>query len=194
MITNTHLLISKIIYNYCSEKLNVKLSKWHFAYGNIKPDFVKDNSKYCHCMNESINMVREYSQELIYSEMSIKRYSIILGMICHFICDYFCLYHTEEYKNRNIFQHLIYEIVLHFVFIKLLICGKIKTIMNGDIVKKDVALIIDDVYQKYDKENKSFTKDITYAVSTAMAVTEVIVSSNRMKLIQNTSSWNLSMN
>jgi len=167
MITNTHLLISKIIYNYCSEKLNVKLSKWNFVYGNIKPDFVKDNSKYYHYINESINMVREYSQQLIRNKMSIEKYSITLGMVCHFICDYFCLYHTEKYKNKNIFQHLIYEIVLHLIFIKLLICGKLKTIMNGNIVKKDVALIINDVYQKYDKENKSFTKDIIYAISAA---------------------------
>ncbi|ADK14643.1 MULTISPECIES: zinc dependent phospholipase C family protein [Clostridium] len=181
MITNTHLLISKIIYNYCGKKLNIKLNKWSFAYGNIKPDFVKDDSNYCHCISGSINMVREYSKQLIHNKMSIKKYSITLGMVCHFICDYFCLYHTEKYKNKNIFQHVIYEIVLHFIFIKLLICGKLKTIMNEDIVKKDVVLIINDVYQKYDKENKSFTKDINYAISAAIMVTETIVSSDRLE-------------
>lgn len=76
---------------------------------------------------------------------------------------------------------MIYEIVLHFIFIKLLICGKLKTIMNEDIVKKDVVLIINDVYQKYDKENKSFTKDINYAISAAIMVTETIVSSDRLE-------------
>ncbi|AGY77891.1 hypothetical protein [Clostridium autoethanogenum] len=52
MITNTHLLISKIIYNYCGKKLNIKLNKWSFAYGNIKPDFVRDDSNYCHINNK----------------------------------------------------------------------------------------------------------------------------------------------
>ncbi|MEY7998851.1 zinc dependent phospholipase C family protein [Clostridium sp. Mt-5] len=175
MITNTHILISNIIYNYCLKKLNIKLNKWNFAYGNIKPDFVKDKSKHCHCINESINIVREYSQQLIDNKMSIKKYSITLGMICHFICDYFCLYHTERYKNKNLFQHLIYEISLHFIFIKLLICGQLKIIINENISKKDITSVITDMYEKYDKENKSFMNDIIYAISAAIMVTESIV-------------------
>ncbi|MFL0195022.1 zinc dependent phospholipase C family protein [Clostridium sp. WILCCON 0269] len=181
MIINTHILISNIIYNYCSEKLNIKLNKWAFTYGNIKPDFIKDKSKYCHCINESINVVSEYSQQLIHNKMSIKNYSITLGILCHFICDYFCLYHTEKYKNKNLFQHLIYEIALHFAFIKHLICGKLRIIINDNIPKKDIVSIINDVYKKYDKENKFFTNDINYAISAGIMAVELIVSCDSFK-------------
>lgn len=66
MITNNHLLISNIIYDYCSKELKLNLNKWNFAYGNIRPDFVKHKSNYCHCFTESINidnMQEKYDKE-----------------------------------------------------------------------------------------------------------------------------------
>jgi len=40
MITNTHLLFSRLIFKHCENKLGFKLSKGIFMYGNIKPDIL----------------------------------------------------------------------------------------------------------------------------------------------------------
>ncbi|PRR79843.1 hypothetical protein CLLU_34180 [Clostridium luticellarii] len=174
MITSTHLLISHIIFNHCSKKFNIKLNKFNFSYGNIKPDFVKDRSNHCHCLDESIDIVCEYYNKLVNTRMSVKEYSVTLGMICHFICDYFCLYHTEGYKDKNLFQHFIYELRLHFIFIALLLFKGFKIIPDIYIPEKSIPAVIYYMRKKYDKENKSFTRDITYAISTATIAADII--------------------
>lgn len=60
----------------------------------------------------------------------------------------------------------MYEIFLYLMFIKLLIFGKLRIIINEDMAKEDIASVVNDVNEKYDKENKSFTNDIIYAIST----------------------------
>lgn len=175
MITDTHLLISNIIFKYCSKNFNIKLNKFNFLYGSIRPDFVRDSSNFHHYLSESMDIVCEYCDQLINTRMSIKKYSVTLGMICHFICDYFCLYHTKEYKERNLFQHFIYELCLHFIFIGLLIFKKIKIITNVDIPEKSISSVIYCMRERYDKESKSFVRDIIYAISAAMMATDLIV-------------------
>lgn len=174
MVTTTHLLISNIIYNYCLKKLNIRLNRLNFAYGNVKPDFGQDKPNH----RRYLNVIREYSEQLIESKMTDKNYSIILGKTCHFVCDYFCLYHTEKYRNKSLFKHLTYEIILDFTLVWLLISRKLKIVINKDISENDPVLIINKLNENYNKDTRSITKDITYAISASVMVVELIVSSS----------------
>ncbi|MBC2582165.1 zinc dependent phospholipase C family protein [Clostridium sp. DJ247] len=175
MIINTHLLFSRIIYKHCLKKLDFKLHKSTFLYGSIKPDIFCNHSKESHTLDETINIVSEYSDELINNESNIKQFSMTLGVICHYICDYFCLYHSEEYSNKNIFKHLIYEIILHISLLILIIRGKLKFVNNRNLPQRNILSIIFHMQKRYFQKRKSFLRDITYALSTITWVTESII-------------------
>jgi hypothetical protein len=130
MIVDTHLLISQILYKYLSKQMNLKLNRLVFAYGNIKPDFINKDIKRSHTLEESLYSINKYSEELMSKNISIKEFSRSLGVICHFICDYFCLYHREGNEKKGVYEHLFYEVILHTKLLTLLLTGKLSlTIM-----------------------------------------------------------------
>lgn len=175
MITNTHIVFSKILYEKCIKDLNFKLDKYKFMYGNIKPDIFCNYFKDNHTIKGSIQIVEEYSKELINAERSIGKFSVELGVICHYVCDYFCIYHTEKYNGNNIFEHIRYENRLHNKLLDMIKNKKIK--INGENVlpKEGIIEFIYKMQEKYFREEKSLTRDITYALETANTITKGII-------------------
>lgn len=190
MILNTHIIFSKIVYKHCLKELNFKLNRILFMYGNIKPDISPTSCRNPHTLKDSLNVVSECFDKLSHSELDIKQFSIILGIMCHYISDYFCLYHTEEYSNKNIFRHIAYEIILHFNLRILLIRGKLKLINSRSLPQRNILSIIFNMQREYFKQKRSFLRDITYAVSTINMTVESIIYFNSHDF-SNLESYNL---
>lgn len=181
MLGETHLLISYILYNYLSKEQGFKINKLAFMYGCIKPDINNEDIQCPHILDESISSVNKYSEKLITNNISIKAFSVSLGVICHFICDYFCLYHNGEYKLRGVFPHILYEIKLHYKFLISLIMGKLK--FDKYIPSKDNLIdIVLEMQEKYILEKKSLIRDIKYSLSVAALISEFILYSSEIKL------------
>ncbi|KOA18459.1 hypothetical protein CLHOM_33610 [Clostridium homopropionicum DSM 5847] len=181
MIVNTHLLMSHILYDYLSKRQNIKINKLAFLYGCVKPDINNADINQEHTLDNSINSLNKYSEKLLTNNISIKDFSVSLGVICHFICDYFCLYHNDEYCLKNNFQHFLYEIRLHYKFLILLLMGKLK-IDNFIPSEKDLIPMVLELQQKYFLEEKNLTRDIKYALSSAAAISEFILCSSEIAL------------
>jgi len=179
MIVNTHLLMSHILYDYLSKRQNIKINKLAFLYGCVKPDISNADINQEHTLDSSINSLNKYSEKLLTNNISIKDFSVSLGVICHFICDYFCLYHNDEYCLKNNFQHFLYEIKLHYKFLMLLLMGKLK-IENYVHLEQNLIAMILGFQQKYVLEEKNLTRDIKYALSSAAAISEFILCSSEM--------------
>lgn len=175
MITNTHILFSKVLYENCLEDLNFKLDRYKFMYGNIKPDIFCNYFKDNHTIKGSIEIVKEHSQKLINGENNISRFSVELGVICHYVCDYFCIYHTDEYANNNIFKHIIYENKLHAKAIDMIEKENIKIKTRSNLFQGNIVEFIYKMQEKYFDENQSLTRDIMYALETANTVAEGII-------------------
>lgn len=117
MLINTHFIISKSVLNNLDSNKSFFLSKNNFIYGNIKPDI---SSKYVlnkHYLDESISMVLEkikYLCELTLDSLkkyfSISKLSQELGVICHFLCDFFTTPHSERWEfTHSMNKHMTYE-------------------------------------------------------------------------------------
>jgi len=65
MIVNTHLLISQILYKYISSQTNFELDRLAFTYGNIKPDFNNKDINRSHTLDDSLEIINKYSEELM---------------------------------------------------------------------------------------------------------------------------------
>lgn len=184
MIVDTHLLISKILYNYLSNQMNFRLNRLAFAYGNIKPDFNNKDINHSHTLDESLHSVNKYSEELVSRNISIKEFSMSLGVICHFVCDYFCIYHREGNEKKGIFEHLVYELILHVKLLALLLRGKLK-FNNYEMFENSVEAIVMMQQERYNSESKCLTRDISYALRGASQVSKLIICSSQLYFDQN---------
>ena len=124
MLINTHFIISKSILKNLEDKKAFFISDKNFIYGNIKPDI---SSKYVldkHYLEESLSMILEKIKNLCKLTLdSLKKYFSIsklsqeLGVICHFLCDFFCAAHSERWRFTHsmdtMSKHVAYENKIH---------------------------------------------------------------------------------
>jgi len=179
VIVDTHLLISNILYKYLSNSMGFKVDRLAFAYGNIKPDFNDKEIKCPHTLEESINSVNKYAEKLMRKNISIQEFSMSLGVICHFTCDYFCIYHREGNDKKGIFEHLFYEICLHIRLLKLLLKGNLNS-NNDEILEDTVEAIVVKLGEKYNLEPKGLNRDINYALLAVKGISKLIVCSTQL--------------
>ena len=117
MFVSTHTLISKSILNNIDKNKNFLVNENHFIYGNIKPDL---SSKYFlkkHYLKESYNMIESKVNYLCSLDLiSLSKYfqsgnfSQELGVICHFLCDFFCVPHSYRWEfKHSMKKHIAYE-------------------------------------------------------------------------------------
>lgn len=179
MIFDTHLLISQILYKYIYNQTNLKLNKLAFAYGNIKPDFINKDIKCSHTLDESLYSINNYSEELMSHDISIIEFSKSLGVICHFVCDYFCIYHREGNDKKGLFEHLFYELMLHLKLLMLLLRGRLK--INSYVTfENSVEGIALKLQEKYNSEPNSLTRDITNALFASSQISKLIICSSQL--------------
>jgi hypothetical protein len=179
VIVDTHILISQILYKYLLKQLDFKLNRLAFAYGNIKPDFINKDIKCSHTLDESLNSVKKYSEELMRGNISVEEFSKSLGVICHFLCDYFCIYHREGNDKKGVFEHLGYELKLHIKLLILLLGGRLK-FDNYVMVENSLESILINLQKKYNLEEKSLNRDINYALFAASQISKLVVCSNQL--------------
>ena len=120
MLINTHFIISKVVLEKIENKKSFFVNEKHFIYGNIKPDI---SSKYLlnkHYLAESLPMILDKIKNLCQLTLdSLKRYFPIsrlsqeLGVICHFLCDFFTTPHSERWRFTHSIdimnKHVSYE-------------------------------------------------------------------------------------
>ena len=80
-----------------------------FLFGNILPDASPRMKRPVHRIENWIERVNELIDDLEAGEYgSYRRFSLKLGIVCHFVSDFFCLAHNDPYYRRQI-AHFMYE-------------------------------------------------------------------------------------
>jgi len=94
--------------NVCSELKNIgcNINEKLFLFGNIFPDLIHS---YIWCRHEY-----QHSREYVRKKLDkLKRrpmfFSFHLGILAHYICDYFCYPHSASF-DKGLIEHIIYEI------------------------------------------------------------------------------------
>ena len=113
---NTHKAMGENIIKYANTKSIYLINNKRFVWGNIKPDCTPKYKFKKHYFNESIDMIVEKITHLssltledVYYDMTIGKFSEELGVICHFLCDFFCAphYYRWEFKSTSAEKHHI---------------------------------------------------------------------------------------
>lgn len=117
MMANTHFMIARYVYYNLDIKDRERISYNGFLYGNVKPDMASKYKLKKHYMDESFDMIVDKIKVL--SSLSDKeinktgakiRFSQELGVVCHFLCDFFCIPHSQRWEfKHSMNKHLRYE-------------------------------------------------------------------------------------
>lgn len=181
ILTNTHIFIGKRVWEIVeNEPILYKLNKRLFVYGNVKPDVPFQNIPLEHKREEALPFVLEKIDELknmeLSSKIDIDIFSLNLGIICHFLSDFYCMPHVQrwgDYKGikRAVkgIEHICYEfkISFHKDEIRKVVKNKYYSISNPE------EFILDS-FEMY-KNDINLRKDVYYATLVCNSIVNYIL-------------------
>ncbi|HSQ89625.1 zinc dependent phospholipase C family protein [Romboutsia sp.] len=117
MLMSTHFLIANSILENIDNNKSFFISEKNFIYGNIKPDI---SSKYVflkHYRTESLGLITfkvnylcNLNLDSLSKYFSLSKFNQELGVICHFLCDFFCVPHSQRWEfKHSMKKHMLYE-------------------------------------------------------------------------------------
>ena len=175
MKATSHFAMAHLL-NAALQNRGVFLDRVAFVYGNIAPDYTPAMWVYPHFNKVCSKMIAEITTEL--PQMPIRNsgrvgayYSKQLGLLCHFLCDYFCFAHNDDFPG-NIRQHISYENELDSYLrcncLKILDIDGTNEILRMSDEKKLISSI-DSTREKYLKAGFSQHNDLSFAFEACMS-------------------------
>ena len=121
MVSATHALYAKSVNEHLKLAYGINLKRYSLILGSIGPDFSSTFKKRCpHYLEDSLEEISERVEVLVESidtkrEMETMAFSRELGVILHYVADYFCRMHNNiggvPHPRRR--RHIHYERKLH---------------------------------------------------------------------------------
>ena len=178
MILNTHLTISNALIENLDSSKSFFISEKNFIYGNIKPDMTSKYVLHKHYLKESFDMIIgkikslcKLSLDFIEKYFSISKFSQELGVICHFLCDFFCVPHSQRWEFSHSFKkHVIYEKDLQSIAKD----TNFKTLEKASINHIGVEEIFNKQYKEYVKK-EDYENDLFFSTYMCNSVVDYIL-------------------
>ncbi len=194
MFMQTHSLISQAVASVIQERLNFTLNKDAFQYGSIKPDFYPHLMLMPHYKESSSDIIYKRIQDLQHQSIplnakALKHYSLELGVINHFLADYFCAVHNED-KKSALPSHLFYEHQLARKFAN----SNIKEISSSIITslkktpaeyKSNLVDYINKRHIEYLNRPSDMAKDIYFSLEVCIVASSEILLKSMASLAEN---------
>jgi hypothetical protein len=175
MIIHTHTAIGNLLHSYITENTNLVLDKKHFILGNIKPDINHSLRSIPHRSKDIIDVMECLKDELVNRNQSIETFSLKLGILCHFLSDTFCRYHFVDHLwERNIIEHVKYEISLHYAFMIASKHSKPTVINSRNEHFDDFRETYEHFAKNYMENKKNLIRDTDHALMFSVAVINLI--------------------
>lgn len=177
MLMGTHFIIAKSVVDSIDSNKSFFISEKNFIYGNIKPDAVSKYVLKKHYMKESFDMILDKIKYLcsltldyVSKYFSISKLSQELGVICHFLCDFFCVAHSQRWEfKHSMGKHVIYER-------ELASAAKEEKLykFKGDYIGTSLEKFFKDMFDEYAKE-LSCKNDLLFSTYICNSITNYIL-------------------
>lgn len=92
------------------QKNDMPLSRRLFLFGNIAPDLTLSYVRHPHRYGDSASLIEKKLRKLCKGSAAPQGllFSLRLGALTHYICDYFCYAHSRSFRG-NLRDHIRYE-------------------------------------------------------------------------------------
>lgn len=181
MFIPTHRIIANHIYENVSDRLDIKLNRIMLQYGNMKPDFTPSLKTIKHYKEPTFDFVLDEIVSLIddglqQNLISINNFSVRLGVITHFLSDFFCLpHHDRDYFSDKLKEHMIYEKNLHYKFKEFNGLEKLKIPGLTSLDKEGIRDFIEELHQEYINSPKGYENDIISSINVSSALGLLVI-------------------
>lgn len=184
----THKIIAQnIITNLYDDKI-ILINDKHFIWGNLKPDMVSKYKLIKHYKDETLPVIIrkiEYLASLTFEDIRKwypkNSFNQELGVICHFLCDFFCVPHHQRWEfKHSMNKHIKYERELDVVAKEF----KFSNDRDNMLKYKSVKEFINDFQEEY-KNRVDYKNDLEYAAYICNSIVtyildEVVCNSNKI--------------
>ena len=111
MLIQTHKVIGESVLDALRDKQSIQLDRTRFILGNIVPDLHVDYIHQKHYSSQCYEKIKRAIMELPDKNLTLKQFSFRSGIICHYLSDFFCYPHDQEwhYGGGNTKEHIIFE-------------------------------------------------------------------------------------
>ncbi|AQR93166.1 zinc dependent phospholipase C family protein [Clostridium saccharoperbutylacetonicum] len=177
---NTHKIMAENIIKRANTKSIYLLNDKRFIWGNIKPDCAPKYKFKKHYFDESIEMIIDkiiylssLTLEDVYFDLTVGKFSEELGVICHFLCDFFCAphYYRWEFKNtKAVKKHMAYENRLAKIAKEFKPLG----IINTNVKSSNIEEFILELQKQYNGVVE-FKNDLTFSYYVCDSVLNMIL-------------------
>lgn len=183
MLPFTHKLIADKVYEAIYEEFHIRVDIEGLKNGSVEPDKYPKKLFMKHKMKVSFHFIKEKIDEISgmefpLSKEDVERFSFNLGIIIHFISDYFCQAHNDKIYN-NIIKHLLYETNLEKYFLRRIntFNPKFENKKTGwNCEKGSISGYIAKKHTEYNSLKRTMTNDLVFSVSMSVIVALRIVS------------------
>jgi len=168
MMMNTHKALAVFFIENVERDKRFLISDRHFVWGNLKPDSVSKYKFKKHYFDESFNMIvnkikflASLSLDDIFIRYSLRKFNQELGVICHFLCDYFCVPHYQRWEFKSpgaVKDHVLYENDLN----KFTKFYDIRREINTSLTCEEIRRYINNLQKEY-AGKISYKTDIQYS-------------------------------
>lgn len=161
--------MGRYLYRYFTTQLGVELDKASFVRWNVLPDVAPSLLKLSHFKKDIFDLVMQRAEHLAENgeQMELEEFSKQLGILCHFMSDFFCYAHAEYFDGSKI-GHLKYEIKMQFYgYRRRAMLHAVDLISNAAQADPSMALYeqINELHEQYCKLEPSYGVDFIYSLT-----------------------------
>lgn len=115
MDSMSHTTVASHLLSYLEKEDGVTFDKKAFFYGNLKPDLSGEylNRQTRHypslLFDDVMQRIRDFVAEFHIGAINGAKLSEELGVICHYITDFFTFPHNDDIYQHGLFAHYVYE-------------------------------------------------------------------------------------
>ena len=177
---NTHKALAGFFIENVERDKKFLISDKHFVWGNLKPDSVSKYKFKKHYFDESFTMIvnkikflASLSLDDIFIRYSLRKFNQELGVICHFLCDYFCVPHYQRWEFKSpgaVKDHVLYENDLN----KFAKFYDIRREINTSLTCEEIRRYINNLQKEY-AGKISYETDIQYSTHICSTIVNLVL-------------------
>lgn len=191
LLPRTHRQIGRLVFKVAQKGFCVRLKRIALEYGSIKPDILPSLKSIPHTKTLSFHYVKDLICQILDKPMpltkrEIRRFSTELGVLLHFISDYFCHVHNNGI-DEPLRKHYLYERKLAKRLVRHNWAGRYTDLWEIPTEltlssAQELIEYIEGMHQSYLRRSQHISVDICFCLEVCTTIASAIITNRFISL------------